>query len=151
MCCMLLAIMPMTAYAGHDVTVDPDEFYMQCFNCNKFSHFYIRGYEIGPLKGDYEGQVGHIPKNWCVNCRTYDIDAWFGKPHTSDGKPGEYVLCTVCRKPYYVPESTSISRGQSMYGDSNVGIAVTALVTGLALGCMGTAACQKIKKRKGSV
>lgn len=46
---------------------------------------------------------------------------------------------------------TSLARGQSMYGDSEVGLAVTALVVGLVLGCVITLAVQKAGRKKSAV
>jgi len=46
---------------------------------------------------------------------------------------------------------TSLARGQSMYGDSEVGLAVTGLVVGLVLGCLITLAVQKRNGKKASV
>lgn len=43
---------------------------------------------------------------------------------------------------------TSIARGQSMYGDSEVGLAVTGLVLGVVLGCAATLAVQKLRGKK---
>ncbi len=43
---------------------------------------------------------------------------------------------------------TNLARGQSMYGDSEVGLAVTALVVGLTLGCVITLAVQKVRRKK---
>lgn len=42
---------------------------------------------------------------------------------------------------------TSLARGQSMYGDSDAGLAVTALVIGLVLGCLITVSAQKIHRK----
>lgn len=42
---------------------------------------------------------------------------------------------------------TSLARGQSMYGDSDAGLAVTALVIGLVLGCLVTVSVQKIRRK----
>lgn len=41
-----------------------------------------------------------------------------------------------------------LARGQSMYGDSEVGLAVTGLVVGLVLGCVITLAVQKARGKK---
>ncbi len=41
-----------------------------------------------------------------------------------------------------------LARGQSMYGDSEVGLAVTGLVVGLVLGCLITLAVQKARGKK---
>lgn len=46
---------------------------------------------------------------------------------------------------------TSLARGQSMYGDSEVGLAVTGLVLGLVLGCAATLAVQKVRRKKDAV
>jgi len=46
---------------------------------------------------------------------------------------------------------TSLARGQSMYGDSEVGLAVTGLVLGLVLGCAAALAVQKVRRKKGAV
>jgi len=46
---------------------------------------------------------------------------------------------------------TSLARGQSMYGDSEVGLAVTGLVLGLVLGCAATLAVQKVRGKKDAV
>ena len=43
---------------------------------------------------------------------------------------------------------TSLSRGMSLYGDSDAGLAVTALVVGLVLGCAITLAAQKLGGKK---
>ncbi len=43
---------------------------------------------------------------------------------------------------------SEIARGQSMYGDSEVGLAVTGLVVGLVLGCLITLAVQKSRGKK---
>jgi len=43
---------------------------------------------------------------------------------------------------------SSIARGQSMYGDSDAGLAVTGLVVGLVLGCAATLAVQKVIRKK---
>lgn len=42
----------------------------------------------------------------------------------------------------------SLARGQSMYGNSEVGLAVTGLVVGLVLGCLITLAVQKSRGKK---
>ncbi len=42
---------------------------------------------------------------------------------------------------------TSLARGQSMYGDSDAGLAVTALAIGLVLGCLLTVSVQKIRRK----
>ena len=44
---------------------------------------------------------------------------------------------------------TSLARGMSLYGESDAGLAVTALVVGLVLGCVITLAAQKIGGKKG--
>ncbi len=44
---------------------------------------------------------------------------------------------------------TSLARGMSLYGESDAGLAVTALVAGLVLGCVITLAAQKIGGKKG--
>ena len=44
---------------------------------------------------------------------------------------------------------TSLSRGMSLYGDSDAGLAVTALVVGLVLGCVITLVAQKVSGKKG--
>ncbi len=46
---------------------------------------------------------------------------------------------------------TSLARGQSMYGDLEAGLAVTALVVGLVLGCVITLAAQKVRRKKSAV
>jgi len=46
---------------------------------------------------------------------------------------------------------SSIARGQSMYGNSEVGLAVTGLVVGLTLGCAITLAAQKFRRTKEKV
>ena len=43
---------------------------------------------------------------------------------------------------------TSLARGMSLYGESDAGLAVTALVVGLVLGCVITLAAQKIGGKK---
>ena len=43
---------------------------------------------------------------------------------------------------------TSLARGQSMYGDSEAGLAVAGLVVGLVLGCVITLAAQKLRAKK---
>ncbi len=43
---------------------------------------------------------------------------------------------------------TNLAKGQSMYGDSDVGLVVTALVVGLVLGCVITLAVQKVRRKK---
>ena len=43
---------------------------------------------------------------------------------------------------------TSLARGQSMYGASEAGLAVTGLVLGLVLGCATTLAVQKLRGKK---
>lgn len=43
---------------------------------------------------------------------------------------------------------SGLARGQSMYGDSEVGLAVTGLVVGLVLGCLITLAVQKSRGKK---
>ena len=43
---------------------------------------------------------------------------------------------------------TSLARGQSMYGASEAGLAVTGLVLGLVLGCAATLAVQKLRRKK---
>ena len=43
---------------------------------------------------------------------------------------------------------SGLARGQSMYGDSEVGFAVTGLLVGLVLGCLITIAVQKSRKKK---
>ncbi len=43
---------------------------------------------------------------------------------------------------------SSLARGQSMYGDSDVGLAATTLVIGLALGCVATLGVQRLRGRK---
>ncbi len=45
-------------------------------------------------------------------------------------------------------ELARLARGQSMYGDSEVGLAVTGLVVGLVLGCLITLAVQKSRGKK---
>lgn len=42
---------------------------------------------------------------------------------------------------------TSIAKGQSMYGDSEAGLAVTALAVGLVLGCLATLSVQKLRRK----
>ena len=42
----------------------------------------------------------------------------------------------------------SLARGQSMYGDSEVGLAMTGLVVGFVLGCVITLLLQKTKRKK---
>jgi len=42
----------------------------------------------------------------------------------------------------------SLARGQSMYGSSEAGLAVTGLVLGLVLGCAATLAVQKLRRKK---
>lgn len=42
---------------------------------------------------------------------------------------------------------TYLARGQSMYGDSEAGLAVTALIVGLVLGCLITVSVQKIRRK----
>ena len=44
---------------------------------------------------------------------------------------------------------SSLARGMSLYGESDAGLAVTALVVGLVLGCVITLAAQKIGGKKG--
>ena len=46
---------------------------------------------------------------------------------------------------------SSLARGQSMYGNSEVGLAVTGLVLGLVLGCAATLAVQKVRRKKDAV
>ncbi len=46
------------------------------------------------------------------------------------------------------PNQMGISRGQSMYGDSEVGLAVTGLVVGIVLGCLITLVVQKSREKK---
>lgn len=46
---------------------------------------------------------------------------------------------------------SNLARGQSMYGDSEVGLAVTGLVLGLVLGCAATLAVQKVRRKKDAV
>jgi len=46
---------------------------------------------------------------------------------------------------------TNLARGQSMYGNSEVGLAVTGLVLGLVLGCAATLAVQKVRRKKDAV
>ena len=41
----------------------------------------------------------------------------------------------------------SIARGQSMYGDSEAGLSMTALVAGLVLGCLLTLSVQKFRRK----
>ena len=43
---------------------------------------------------------------------------------------------------------SGLARGQSVYGDSEVGLAVTGLVVGLVLGCLITLAVQKSRGKK---
>ena len=43
---------------------------------------------------------------------------------------------------------SGLAKGQSMYGDSEVGLAVTGLVVGLVLGCLVTLAVQKSRGKK---
>jgi len=43
---------------------------------------------------------------------------------------------------------SGLARGQSMYGDSEAGLAVTSLVVGLVLGCVITLAAQKFHRKK---
>ena len=43
---------------------------------------------------------------------------------------------------------SGLARGQSMYGDSDAGIAVTCLVVGLVLGCAITLAAQRFRREK---
>ncbi len=43
---------------------------------------------------------------------------------------------------------TSLARGQSMYGDSKVGLVATSLVVGIVLGCVITLALQKFSRKK---
>lgn len=42
---------------------------------------------------------------------------------------------------------SSLARGQSMYGDSEAGLALTALAVGLVLGCLVTVSVQKIRRK----
>ena len=46
---------------------------------------------------------------------------------------------------------TNLARGQSMYGNSEVGLAITGLVVGLVLGCAITLAVQKTHRKKEQV
>lgn len=46
---------------------------------------------------------------------------------------------------------TSLASGQSMYGSSEVGLAVTGLVLGLVLGCVITLAVQKLNRKRDAV
>lgn len=46
---------------------------------------------------------------------------------------------------------TGLARGQSMYGASDVGLAVTGLVVGFVLGCVITLLLQKTKRKKDKV
>ena len=43
---------------------------------------------------------------------------------------------------------TGLAKGQSMDGDSEVGLAVTGLVVGLVLGCLATLAVQKSRGKE---
>lgn len=43
---------------------------------------------------------------------------------------------------------TNLARNQSMYGDSESGLAIAALVVGLALGCVITLVVQKVRRKK---
>jgi len=42
---------------------------------------------------------------------------------------------------------SSLARGQSMYGDSEAGLALTALAVGLVLGCLVTVSVQMIRRK----
>lgn len=155
MCCILLAALPMASYAAEEETY--------CSNCGDRKPV--------TLSYEYEDNTQHHFTYTCTNCGNVVLSVL--TPHISDGTPmctksaicircgveygnyghtwdtyGKTTYCKVCDIEL---DSRDISRGQSMYGDSDVGIAVTALVTGLALGCMGTVGWQKIKKRKGSL
>ncbi|MBR6683983.1 MAG: hypothetical protein IKL38_06545 [Firmicutes bacterium] len=46
---------------------------------------------------------------------------------------------------------TSLAKGQSMYGDSEAGLALTSLVVGLALGCVLTLTVQKLHRKNDKV
>ena len=46
---------------------------------------------------------------------------------------------------------SSLARGQSMYGDSEAGLAMTALLVGLVLGCVITLIVQKTYRKKGTI
>jgi len=59
-----------------------------------------------------------------------------------------YTQGANLQAPYSSQTISSLSRGQSMYGDSEVGLAVTALVIGLVLGCLITLAVQRIRIKK---
>ncbi|MBQ3119430.1 MAG: hypothetical protein IJC12_01015 [Peptococcaceae bacterium] len=42
---------------------------------------------------------------------------------------------------------SSLSRGQSMYGDSSAGLMITTLIVGMVLGCLITVAAEKMMKK----
>ncbi len=67
------------------------------------------------------------------------------------GQYNYYLQGTNTQTPNSSQVITSLARGQSMYGDSEVGLAVTALVVGLVLGCVITLAVQKAGRKKSAV
>lgn len=152
MCCILLAILPMAVYAAEDETY--------CSYCGDR--------EPVTLSYKYEDNTQHHFTYTCTNCG--NVVLTFLTPHVSDGtamctKSAVCIRCgveygnyghtfvtygktTYCKVCDIEKDPRDISRGQSMFGDSNAGIAATALVTGLILGCLGTVACQKVKRKK---
>ena len=64
------------------------------------------------------------------------------------GQYNSYTQGTNTQIPNSDQTLTSLARGQSMYGDSEAGLAVTSLVVGLVLGCVITLAAQKLRAKK---
>ncbi len=67
------------------------------------------------------------------------------------GQYNSYLQDTNTQTPNPNQTITSLPRVQSMYGDSEAGLAVTALVVGLVLGCVITLAAQKVRRKKSAV
>ncbi len=67
------------------------------------------------------------------------------------GQYNSYLQDSNTQTPNSSQVITSLARAQSMYGDSEVGLAVTALVVGLVLGCVITLAAQKVRRKKSAV
>ncbi len=67
------------------------------------------------------------------------------------GQYNSYLQGTNTQTPNSSQVITSLARGQSMYGDLEAGLAVTALVVGLVLGCVITLAAQKVRRKKSAV
>lgn len=64
------------------------------------------------------------------------------------GKYNSYLLGENIQTPNANQTITNLARGQSMYGDSEVGLAVTGLVVGLVLGCLITLMAQSLRRKK---